>query len=191
MPRIHPNPEKPAPRLTGPQGSPVRRLPGLDYGAAIDAVLAAFGPRIDAAAEESTAAPSLLSELLRNAPGRRELLVRNSRRFRNLPLCGLLLERSSQESFRAPRRGEKLAALALVLVETLNAARYGDWTLADARARCWMLIGEARRMAADLRGAEEALRTAEAHLREGTGDGAERARLLACRARLRSALRGS
>lgn len=185
MPRIHPKPAKPTPQSTGPGQGFVRRSLGLDYGPAIDAVLTTFRLRIEAAEQEWSTAPSLLSELLQTTPARQELLVRNSRRFHNLHLCGLLLEQSAQDSARTPRQGERLAALALLLVESLNAARYGDWTLADARARCWMLIGEARRRAADLGGAEEALRTAEAHLLQGTGDRVERARLLAYKAGVR------
>lgn len=184
MPRIDSKPLKTTPQSTGRGSGLVWRSPGLDYGSAIDAVLTGFRLHIEAAEEEWFTAPSLLSELLQTTPARRELLVRNSRRFRNLHLCGLLLEKSSQESARAPRQGERLAALALLLVESLNAAWYGDWTLADARARCWMFVSEARRRAADLQGSAEALRTAEAHFRQGTGDRVERAQLLAYKADL-------
>src|SRR6476469_644838 len=61
--------------------------------------------------------------------------------------------------------------------------------LADARARCWMVIGNARRMAADLEGAQEAFGTASALLREGTGDPLEKAQLMTYKACLRRAQR--
>jgi hypothetical protein len=157
------------------------RPPKTDYGRMIDGVLADIRPQIRAAEREWAEAPFLLAELLRHPLARRELLVRNSRRFHNLALCGLLLARSHQESAEAPWHGERLAALALQLVGSLDAEWYGDWALSDARARCWMLIGHARRIASDLRGAEEAFRTAETHLRRGTGDREERVRLLAYR----------
>jgi hypothetical protein len=185
--RAHPKPEVSPPRSKGGGAVLAWRFPRTGYGRAIDGVLAGLRPRIRAAEREWAAAPWLLSELLRHTPARRELLVRNSRRFRNLALCGLLLESSRQDGSAAPRGGERLAALALALVESLDADWYGDWALADARARCWMSIGNARRIAADLRGAEEALRKAEAHLRRGTGDRLDRDQLLAYKAALRRA----
>ncbi|HEX9944422.1 MAG TPA: hypothetical protein VGG03_20625 [Thermoanaerobaculia bacterium] len=182
MSRIHP---KPAARILAWRPS------AAEYGPVIDSVLAAFRPRILAAARERAEAPFLLSELLRQAPERRELLVRNSRRFLSFALCGLLLERSCQESAAAPRQGERLAALALVVADSLDPAWYGDRLLADARARCCALIADARRVAGDLPGAEEALQAAESHLRQGMGDPLERARLLAFKAALLRAQRRS
>lgn len=177
--------------LAGPDDQPPRpdaagrllpwRAPESEYGRAIDAVLAGMRPRIQSAEQEWAAAPDLLAELLRHTLARRELLARNSSRFHSLALCGLLLARSRQESAEAPWHGERLAALALTLVEALDAEWYGEWALADARARCWMQIGNARRIAADLAGAERAFGAAEMHLREGTGDWKERARLAACK----------
>lgn len=157
------------------------RAPETAYGRTIDAVLTGMRPRIQSSEQEWAEAPGLLAELLRHTLARRELLVRNSSRFHSLALCGLLLARSHQESAEAPWHGERLAALALILVETLDADWYGEWALADARARCWMQIGNARRIAADPQGAEHAFGAAEAHLREGTGDWEERARLAAYR----------
>lgn len=151
-------------------------------GQAVDRVLTALLPRIQAAARERDEAPALLAELLRHLPERRGLLVRNSKRFRNLPFCGLLLRRSYRDSVDAPREGERLAMLALELVESLDPSAYGARVLADARGRCWMTIGNARRLASDLRGAEEAFRQAEADLDQGTGDLLEKAQFLTYKA---------
>ncbi len=181
--RIHPKPVFPS------EGVLAWRAPETEYGRTIDGVLAAIRPQMQAAEREWAEAPFLLSELLQQTPAHREMLVRNSRRFRNLALCGLLLERGHGISVASPRRGERLARLSLTLIGSLDAEWYGDWALADARAQCWMLIGNARRLAADLRGAEDALRTAEAYLHQGTGDRWDRARLLAYRTVLRRARR--
>lgn len=156
-----------------------------EAGRTVDLVLAGFRQRIQVAVRERDEAPSLLSELLRHRPERREMLVRNSQRFRNLPLCRLLLQRGYGETFDAPRQGERLAALALGLVDSLDPAWYGEPLLADARGRCWMIIANARRVASDLQGAEEAFQTAEAQLLAGTGDPLEKAQLLTYKACLR------
>ncbi len=140
----------------------------MEIGRTVDGVLAGLLPFIQAAARERDEAPALFAELLRHPPGRREMLARNSRRFRNFPLCELLLRKGYGDSFDDPGQGERLAALALTLVESLDAACYGEPLLADARGRCWTVIGHARRVAADLRGAEEAFRRAEGHLLQGT-----------------------
>jgi hypothetical protein len=163
------------------------RPSGAEYDPAIDRILAGLRPRLLAAAREKADAPALLSDLLRHAPGRREVLVRNSRRFENLALSGLLLETSARECADTPDRSEPLAGLALHLIGALDPARYGDRVLADARARCWLQIADARRRVDDLRGAAGAVRTAQDLLRRGTGDRLARARLLACRAGLRMA----
>jgi hypothetical protein len=158
---------------------------------AVDRVLTALLPRIQAAARERDEAPGLLSELLRHPPERRELLVRNSRRFRNLSLSGLLLQQGCGSAVDDPREGERLAMLALALVETLDPSWYGEQVLADARGRCWMIAGNARGIAADLRGAEQAFRQAAADLGRGTGDLLEQARLRTCEACLRRRVRRS
>src|SRR5262245_13378484 len=165
MLRLHARPED----LSSQPEDGARILPwrpsAADYGPAIAAVLTEIRPQILSAEQEWAEAPFLLAELLRHTLARQELLVRNSRRFQSLALCGLLLARSHQESPAAPWQGERLAMLALILVDSLDADWYGAWALADARARCWMQIGNARRLAADLPGAERAFGAAEAHPR--------------------------
>jgi tetratricopeptide (TPR) repeat protein len=160
-----------------------------EHGRAVDLVLAGLRPRLVAAVREQAAAPLLLSELLDHRPERRELLVRNSERFQNLPLCRLLLQRGYRDTFNTPRQGERLARLALGMVDSLDPAWYGERMLTDAQARCWMVIGNARRMASDLEGAQEAFATASALLREGTGDPLEKAQLMTYKACLRRAQR--
>lgn len=160
--------------------------PEPGYALVVASVLAAFRPRFQAAQQETAAAPYLLEELLRHSPERREMLARNSRRFRSLALCGLLLDYGSFEAAEQhPAKSERLANLCLVLVDALDGEWYGERLLDDTRSRCWSLVCDSRGATGDLQGAEEALWTAEAHLLRGTHDPLERAYWMACKARLR------
>ena len=215
MPRIHPNPEVLTGRiqlLPGDQGRLLRHVQGcaacrrrlegrepsernvLSWrpseavaGRAVDGALRSFRSRVQAVARERAEAPALFGELLGHPARRQEVLARNSRRFRSLALCGLLLQRSHEVSVDDPAEGERLAALALRLAGLLDGGWYGERVLADTRGRCWSLIGNARRIAADLPGAEEALIQAEDDLDRGTGDLTEKAQLLVYKAFLRQA----
>ncbi|HET9208919.1 MAG TPA: hypothetical protein VFR03_00900 [Thermoanaerobaculia bacterium] len=163
------------------------RPPETAAGRAVDGVLGSFRSRVQAVARERAEAPALLAELLGHPVRRQEILARNSRRFRTLALCGLLLQRSHEVSVDDPAQGEQLASLALRLAGLLDEGWYGERVLADTRGRCWSLIGNARRIAEDLPGAEEALLQAEDDLDRGTGDLTEKAQLLVYKAFLRQA----
>ncbi|HEY3568732.1 MAG TPA: hypothetical protein VGP73_12425 [Thermoanaerobaculia bacterium] len=156
-------------------------------GRAVDGALRSFRSRAQAVARERAEAPALLGELLGHPARRQEVLARNSRRFRSLALCGLLLQRSHGVSVDDAAEGERLAALALRIAELLDGGWYGERVMADTRGRCWMLVGNARRIAADLPGAEEALVQSERDLDRGTGDLTEKAQLLVYKAFLRQA----
>jgi tetratricopeptide (TPR) repeat protein len=176
---------------------PWRRPPRTDYGAAIDGVLRAFEPRIRAVARERALAPALATELRRHPPARRFLLVRNSLRFRNLALCGLLLRSVREEGRRPdspvspaappspPSDAEEWARLALFALDLLDTGVYGASVVEDFRGRAWGRIAEARRLAGDRDGARAALATALHRLRRGTGDLLERAQVLDQMAALR------
>ena len=170
-----------------PEEAPARRSSGVDYDDILERVLHRIQPRVCAAERDRVEAPALFAELMRHPPERMEILVRNSDRFRNFSLCELLLNASREESPRTPDRAERLAHLALLIVERLDPQRLGAEPLEDARARCWALIGNARRAASDLHGAEQAFQQADAHLRRGTRDRMERALGLALKASLRRA----
>ncbi len=163
------------------------RPPEPAVGRAVDGVLAGLRSRVQAVARERAEASALFAELLGHRAERREILARNSRRFRSLALCGLLLQHSHEVSVDDPAQGEQLASLALRLAGFLDGGWYGERVLADTRGRCWMLIGNARRIADDLPGAEEALLEAEDDLDRGTGDLTEKAQLLVYKAFLRQA----
>lgn len=163
------------------------RPPEGAAGRAVEGALAGLRSRVQAVAREQAEAPALFAELLGHRRERREILARNSRRFRSLALCGLLLQRGHEVSVDDPAQGEELAALALRLAGFLDGGWYGKRVLADTRGRCWMQIGNARRIAEDLSGAEEALLRAEDDLDRGTGDLTEKAQLLVYKAFLRQA----
>jgi tetratricopeptide (TPR) repeat protein len=161
----------------------------LDYSAAIDCVLARTHGRLAVILREQAEAPALVAEILCQPPARRPVLVRNRERLRSLPVADHLLRVSRERAYGDPEAGEELAGLALEVVGLLVPAEVGPSLLADTRARCYLAIGNARRIASDLRGADEALALAERHLREGSRDRLERARLYQYRASLRSAQR--
>jgi hypothetical protein len=191
MPRVHANLQLVRQPADLPAAAALTSLPGWPpepgYPRAVAGVLAAFRPRFQAAQQETAAASGLLTDLLRLSPERREMLVRNSRRFRSLALCGLVFDQGCREAADDPAAAERLARLCLVLVDALDAEWYGERVLDDTRSRCWSLLSDCRGSKGDLQGAEEALWTAEAHLLRGTHDPLERAYWLACKARLRRA----
>lgn len=163
------------------------RLTERSYGATIDAVLRRLEPRLSVAERERAEAPAVLAELLRQPPERRALMVANGDRCRSLALAQLLCEQSQDAAFHDGYQGAALAELALATVDRLEPDLYGARLLEDVRAHAWALLGNARRVASDLRGADAAFAAAESHLTRGTGSRLERAYLLQRKASLRRA----
>jgi tetratricopeptide (TPR) repeat protein len=158
---------------------------GSGYDQALDRVLRDLEPHIRLANRERAEAPTLLAELQRHTPGRREMLVRNARRFRSFSLCLLLLDRCREVSPDDPRSGEAWALLALCLTDFLDPRVYGAGLIEDIRGRSWSFLANTRRISGDLLGAERAFLRAEEHLRRGTRDRLERAQTLVLKATLR------
>jgi tetratricopeptide (TPR) repeat protein len=156
-----------------------------DYGQIIEDVLRDFGPRMRQAERERSMSPALLAELVGHEPGRRLMLIRNARRFRNLSLCSLLLDRCRELSPYDPRDGEEWAALALRLTDLLDPEIYGPGLVEDFRARGWAQVANARRIAGDFMESEHAFAHAQIHLRRGTRDPLERAQTLILKSVLR------
>src|SRR5436305_4486145 len=132
---------------------------------------------------ERAEAPALCAELLALPSGKALEPIRQEARFQSWGLCELLLAQTAEvdESTGAAH----LAALALAGAERLDPARHAAAVVEDLKARAWAALGEARRRAADLAGAEEALRAAAACLSHGTGDLLVEARLLEFEAAVR------
>jgi tetratricopeptide (TPR) repeat protein len=123
---------------------------------------------------ERAAAPFLLARLEREPAERRESALRADPRYRTWAFCELLLTQGR-------------ARLAAAAAEGLDPAVYPPPVAADLAARCWGEVADARRLAADFRGAEDALGRAAVYLTRGTGDRLALARLLDLKAALRAA----
>lgn len=158
--------------------------PDVDYGPAIEAAERRLLVHARALAAERAAAPGRLTELLGHPPERREMLMRNHLRFQTWGLLERLIERVREQTFQSPPAAMDLARLALALADCLDADYYGAERIEDLRGRIWGFVGNARRVASDLTGAEGAFETAAGLLGAGTGDPLERALLLDLRASL-------
>jgi tetratricopeptide (TPR) repeat protein len=159
-------------------------LDGVDYGPAIDAAERSLLVRARILAVERAEAPRRVVELLEHPPERREMLMRNHPRFQTWGLLERLIERVREETFEDPEDAVDLSQMAISLADCLDAAYYGAERIEDLRGRAWGYAGNARRVASDLMGAEEAFEKALRHLRKGTGDPLERALLLDLKASL-------
>lgn len=135
---------------------------------------------------ERAAAPALASELLRVPAAVRDEALRSDSRFHTLALCDHLLGQGFEQMFHDPARAIELAQTAVRLADLLEPDTYGRTVVQDVRARAWGHLGNARRVASDLAGADQALTIAESFLVEGSGDPLEEARLLDFKASLLS-----
>jgi tetratricopeptide (TPR) repeat protein len=133
---------------------------------------------------ERSEAARLFAELEHHPVGQLSLVVRNCRRVQTWGFCELLLQRSQEQNFQDPSRGEGLALVALEILPLLSAARYGAEPIEDLQARAWAYVANSRRVRFDLRGAEEAFAKAFACLRRGTQEPMEKAVLLDLRSSL-------
>jgi tetratricopeptide (TPR) repeat protein len=154
--------------------------------AAWDRLFARLGSRLSRAAAERNDAPALLGELFGRPWEEQSVLLRLDRRLRTVAVCEQLIETSFEEGFRDPSRAIELAERGLLLAELLDAERYGRSVVQDLQARAWAYLGNARRIAFDLAGAEAALIRAERLVEEGSADPLEEARVLDLRASLLS-----
>lgn len=112
--------------------------------------------------------------------------VQADSRFHTWGFCELMLDRSEEARQAGGMDSSGLAGLAVAVSGRIDPAVHPPLLVQELRARAWTCYADARRVAGDLAGAEEALRRAEAHLLRGTGDRLEKARLLERKAVLRS-----
>jgi tetratricopeptide (TPR) repeat protein len=161
-------------------------LEGEEQDAAWDRVFSRLEQRLALIGLERGAAPRLVDELTRHAPAERASLIRAGRRFRTLAVCELLIERSFEEGPRDESRAIELAELAIEVASQLDGEYYGRSVVQDLQARAWAYLGNARRIAFDLAGAEEALSRAERIAERGSADPLEEARILDLKAALLS-----
>jgi tetratricopeptide (TPR) repeat protein len=119
---------------------------------------------------ERAGAHQLVSRLLRHAPERRRLLVRQRERYRTYSVADALVEVCRASMSDDPSGAEALAELALWILESLDRARYPEDMVNDLRAQAWAAIANCRRIGCDLVSVSRAFELAEGFLRRGTGD---------------------
>jgi tetratricopeptide (TPR) repeat protein len=169
---------RPDPETSSPQGDELERM--------FDRVSASVDEQLPGILEEIDEAAALFTEILGTPEPERRALLESGVRFHSLQLCQLLEERSRELWFSAPARAVQLADLAVTVAERLDDAHYGTLLAEDARASAWAHLGNALRIAANLRQAEEALQTAEEHHRRSSEDAYTEALILSFKASLRN-----
>ena len=153
------------------------------------ALIEEYGRRLERKAllilAEENAVPALMSELMLRPVAARREAVRTSKRYQLLALAEALRQESRSEGFRDVARAIELADLATEVAECLDPEFYGRRLVADMRAMTWAIVGNTRRIAGDLFGAERALKSGLDLLDHGTGSASERAEALSLLASLR------
>lgn len=162
----------------------------FDYDRVVDRVIGRVRQASDALEADRAAARRHVAELEALPRSRRRARLEGDPRFHTWGCAELLIWRSeelggSAEASEADSEAESLAGLALLAAGRLAPADFPPGLVEELRARAWLALGEARRLASDLPAAEEALRLARTHLLRGSGDRIERARHLEREALLR------
>jgi tetratricopeptide (TPR) repeat protein len=160
--------------------------PEKKYRPALDAALEKAGDRLEEIHREIESAAGLLEELAATPSPERPERIRTEVRFHALKPCDLLLKRSRDSWFRDPARAVELARLAVEIADWLDVGYYGESLVEDERAIAWAHLGNAYRIASDLRSAEEALLHAEEHHKRAGEDALTGAQILSFLASLRT-----
>lgn len=126
---------------------------------------------------EAALAPVLIDELRRRLPGARQEAIRTSRRYQLYGLAERLAEASRAAGFSDAASALELAELGVAVADTLDPRLYPPELVADRRALCRAFLGNARRVASDLFGADGSFQEALAMLPLGTGNELPRADL--------------
>lgn len=112
--------------------------------------------------------------------------VRHRLRFTTPAFVELLWAKSREEGRDNRRHGVGIAELALESLEGIAPDALSDERRASLKALCWAWICNARRLATDLVGAEQALKAAEAEIPDSDLESTVEAELLEIKAGLRS-----
>jgi tetratricopeptide (TPR) repeat protein len=161
--------------------------PRFTYDAAFAQAWQETERRQAALSAERSEAPELLRELMAQPADRQWKLATSGPRYHTWAFCVLVLEAARELGFQDPLRAVQLSRLGVEIADHLDAAFYGEARVNDLRARAWAGLGNAQRILADFRQAEEGFAKAERLLKKGTGDPLEKACLLL----LKSSLRGN
>jgi len=171
-------------RSARPPGRPGRPEEADVESEAWDRIFAKLEQRLTLIASERTAAPRLLDELLQRPAAERGAVVHAAHRFQSLALCDLLLDESCDAGSHDSSAAIALAELGILVADHLDTRYYGSAVVHDMKSRAWAYLGNARRLASDFAGAEQALRFAESLAEDGSADPLEEARLLDLKALL-------
>jgi tetratricopeptide (TPR) repeat protein len=163
--------------------------PRFQYGAAFARTWTAVERQRTALEAERAEAVELLRGFLAQPLESQEALATTPGstgfRYHTWAFCELLLDTARESGFQDPGRALDLAKLGVEVAERLDAAVYGESRVHDLGARAWVSLGNAQRIRADFRAAEESFAQAERRLKTGTGDPLEKAHLLLFKASLR------
>jgi tetratricopeptide (TPR) repeat protein len=118
----------------------------------------------------------------------RLLWVKNDPRLYTWGLYARVLAEAREAMRRDANEAVGLAYLGWMIAQRLDPAIYGDIHVRDFQGAATSLLGNAKRVYGDLRGAQDDLDRAEELLNLGTGDLLERAYLLSVRASLKTDL---
>lgn len=116
---------------------------------------------------ERALAQKLLTELGRHSPEAARTTVRSSKRYQLFGLSEHLIEVSQKEAFQDIARAVEMAELAVEVADCLDPRVYMAVTCADQRALARAYLGNARRVASDLFGAERTFEESLLLLKEG------------------------
>lgn len=109
---------------------------------------------------EQTIAPKLLVELERRSPTARREAIHTTERYQLFGLAEYLSQVSRRVVFRDVARALEIAALAVEVADTLDPRIYGPRFCTEPQALARASLGNARRIASDLFGAERCFQEA-------------------------------
>lgn len=157
-----------------------------EYEQALQRVAERADRQLEGLLREIDEAAARFFEILAVREPERRALVETSPRFHGLKLCELLQAKGREAWFDDPASAVELAELAVVIAGRLDVEHYGVGLVEETRALAWAHLGNASRIASDLRRSEEAFETAEAHLGRSGGDAMTEAQILSFKASLRN-----
>ncbi len=174
--------------LTDPLEAESRPSPGL-----VQRVLAETGSDIERrqarVAGERARAAELWREIRTYSQDQRRALILTEPRYRTWGFFEVLVDKSRQAAVTEPQKAEEMARLAIELTDFLDPRLYGPGSFEAAKARAWAYLGNALRILADFRQAEQAFQTAETYLAQSWLDPLDEGLLLELKAGLRRAQR--
>jgi tetratricopeptide (TPR) repeat protein len=165
-------------RMDGREEQPQARANGYNYDRAFARAEQAIDDFLAVAPLPRMSPGQLLKELDQVPHDRQLALVEEDESFSVPQLVDLLIERSHTARYADPEMMLHWARLARGIAARSSAESLGSAPrLADLRARAWGQYGNALRVASRLPEAEKTMVTAQAYLKEGTGDPALKAKL--------------